>query len=295
MKKNNTKKTVGNLAVKDVPVVIESPKPDPSVVGALLANAVEVNGTKYCTLPVHLLETDSYQRPVQNKVRAIAASWDYEKAGVIRVNYRDDRLYVMDGQNRVEAAKLNKIPMLMCLVSVGKTCDEEIDVFVNQDANVTRMSSYDRFHALCQKQNDPFALGLKELLDKYHVVYANPNAGQKRDGNTVSRTPAPGMPGRLGGISTIMKIGEDYGLDMADNILSTIELLNWHTLRNAYSSVILSGFEYAFKDRDVMKVKDKLYRALNNYTPDDVIIKAQSENRSVGRTAAVKAFINRIL
>ena len=294
-KKNTVNQTVGNLAVKEEPIITQPDKPDNAVVSALLANSLDVNGAKYCTLPVSMLETDYYQRPIQNQVRSIAANWDYEHAGVIRVNYRDGRLYVMDGQNRVEAAKLLNIPMLMCIVSVGKTCDEEIDVFVNQDDNVTRMSTYDRFHALCQKTNDPFVSGMKALFDKYHVVYANQNAGQKHKGKTISRTPSTGTSGRLGGIATILKTGENCGLEMVDTILSMIQELGWHTLRNAYSSTILSALEYAFKGRDAIITKDKLYRALNAKTPDDVIIEARSQNRSVGRTAAVKALIDKIV
>lgn len=298
MSKKSTKKTVGNLAVKEAPVVIENPKPDPTLIEALLANATEANGERYCTLPVKMLEIDySYQRPANMEVvRKIAANWDTSKVSAPLVSHRDERLYVVDGQHRVKAAALAGVDILMCQVLTQKTRDEEVDIFVNQNVNKTNVSSYDSFYARCSKECDTFALSMKELFDKYHVVYANPHAGQiGRNGKPIPRKPSLTAEGRLGGIETIMKTGECYGLEMVENILSMIDLLNWHVMHNAYSSVILSGLEYAFKDRDPMKVKDKLYRALNNYTPDDVIIKAQSENRSVGRTAAVKAFIYRIV
>ena len=99
----------------------------------------------------------------------------------------------------------------------------------------------------------------------------------------------------MGGIATILKTGENCGLEMVDTILSMIQELGWHTLRNAYSSTILGALDYAVKGHDAITTKDKLYRALNAKTPDDVIIEARSQNRSVGRTAAVKALIDKIV
>lgn len=301
MKRNSKKpignQTVGNLATQEV-ASAQTLKHDPTYIQALLSKPTEVNGAKFCTLPVNMLEVDhSYQRPAAlSVVKRIAETWDSTKAGTLLVNFRDERFYVMDGQHRMEAAKLAGIGTLYCMVSIGKTRDEEIEVFVNQNVNVTKMSTYDYFYARCSKNLDPFALGMKELFDKYHVVYANPHAGQRdRKGKTISRTPSPGTAGRLGGISTMMKIGEDDGFEMVDMILSMIEILHWHTLRNAYSSTILSAFEYAFKDRDAMMVQDKLYRALHTETPDTTVIKARSERPSVGRVAAVKAKIDSIL
>lgn len=168
MKKVNSKKenqkVIGNLAVKEEPAI--RPAPDAEVVSALLAKPTEVNGAKFCALPTKMLDVDyTYQRPAKiNEVRNIAASWDSTKAGAVLVNYRDGRLYIMDGQHRWEAAKQAGLPHLMCLVSIGLTHDEEADVFINQNVNTTRMTAYDRFYARCAKEADPFAQGMQALL-----------------------------------------------------------------------------------------------------------------------------------
>lgn len=296
MNKKNTKKTVGNLAVKEEPVIIENPKPDPAYVDALLANANEVNGIRHCVLPVNMLEVeDLYQRPIQKYVRFIAENWDPRKLGEPRVNVRDGRCYIVDGQNRVEAAKLKGIEQLMCTVTIGETREQEADEFSMQDEGKTKLSSYDLFHAQCAGENGELARQLKALMDEYHIVYANSCAGQKNEkGKIIPRSPAMGTPGRIGGISTIMKIGRACGLDMVETIFDMIQTLGWHTKKNAYSCTILSAMRNTFEGQEREKVQDKLYRALRFETPDSLIMKARSANDKEGPVAATTAYLNRI-
>ena len=299
--KNNSKKsnqqTTGNLALQDEAVVVQEQKPDPAYVDALLANVAEVNGVRHCVLPVDLLEVDdAYQRPLQNRVRNLVANWNPIHLGEIYVNLREGHLFVVDGQNRVEAAKIKGVGTLMCRVTIGATKEEEAENFATQDDGKTTLSSYDKFHALCVAKNGDVARQIKSMLDKYHIVYENPNAGQKTDnGDIISRAPALSAPGRIGGLSTIMKIGRIDGMDMVDNILSTIQMLHWHTMHNAYSAVILKAFQYAFQGRDVARVKEKLYHAMNGYAPDDMVRQACLDYKTLGQTKAVYAFINSII
>ncbi len=294
MNKKNTKKTVGSLAVEEQPAIVENPKPDPTHVEALLANAAEVNGVRYCVLPVNMLEVEgAYQRPTQNEVRNIVAKWDSTRLGVVSVNLRNGRFYIVDGQNRVEAAKLKGVGNLMCTVTIGETVGSEAHRFVTQDDGKKALSSYDKFYAQCvDDQDGELARGIKALLDKYHVIYANSNVGKKDErGNIIPRAPGMETPGKIGGMTTVMCIGRVNGLDMVDNIFQLIQRLGWHTMPNAYSRTILSAMRNAFVGREAERVKDALYRAIHNETPKSLINHACSENDKLGPTAATTALL----
>lgn len=288
----NTKKNqkiVGNLALQNEEF---RPAPDKSIVTALLANAVEANGVKFCTLPVSLLDVGPYQRPVLDKVKEIAAHWDPEKAGTIRVNYRDDRLFVTDGQQRMEAAKLAGVDVLMSLVSIGKTLSEEIDDYVTQGDNVTKMSSYDYFYALCHDACDEFAVGLKALFDRYRIVYANPNAGQKYGKKTISRKPAMNTPGRMGALDSVMKIGQIYGLDFVNDIFRMIQLLGWHAKPKAYcDTIVCAARNVLTMAHDKEKTIGEIVRVCNKIDPKDIVVLAQSQNLTAkGPTEALTTY-----
>lgn len=299
-KKTATKKTAGNLAMQEEPAPAPAPaKPAPNkgVVDSLLAGAIRLENVMYCALPVELLEVDAYQRPIREKVRHMADHWDYAKAGVLNVSLRDGHLYIADGQNRAEAAALAKKNVVMCVISTDKSFDSEIDMFVSQNDGVTRMSQYDMFHARCMKsrESDPIAHGLKDLMDKYGIVYANPNAGKLRKGVPIGRAPALSTTGRIGAMHEIIRIAELDGLWLCEAIFETIHTLGWHTMKNAYSAVIVHAVASVHRGRDTYNVRRVLYNVLHGHTPDQTVIKARNTFPDAGPTEAVTAYFSSLV
>lgn len=93
----------------------------------------------------------AYQRtPNPRAVQAIAANWDWRLCAPLTVSRRGDppSLYVIDGQHRLEAAKMRgDIPYLPCIVSVFGSMAEEAGCFVEVNTKRQRVSALDTFRA----------------------------------------------------------------------------------------------------------------------------------------------------
>lgn len=279
MRKNIKTEVSGNLALKaeqGMEVYSSATKE------AFLANAVEVNGVKYSTLPVELLRVDTYQRPVQKKVREIAAKWDAAKAGTIKVSYRDGEFWVVDGQNRMEAAKLAGIRLLYCQISTNKTKQDEAMDFVTQNDNVVLISSFDIFKGLVEA-GDANALIVKRTCDLYGVRYFK----SKR-----ATTPI------FGGMSAIMDACDKHGEAGVKWILDTINRLGWHNDFKAYCNSIVRALSNIYGTHaDKGEVQNQLVRNIDgkHHTPRETIIRALSERPSRGETLALTQFFESVI
>lgn len=297
-KKATTKpETAGNLALNEEAATTSvKPAPNKATINALLNSGLDMEGVKFCIVPIDMLEVDhAYQRPATEKVRAIADHWDYAKAGALNVSLRDGRLYVMDGQHRMEGCLKSGRDVIMCAIREGQTMNEEIDVFVTQNENISRVSKYDIFHARWHKGDDQTACELKALLDKYHIMYENPNAGKKFGGTKISRTPGVSAPGRLGAMGYVMQVADIGNIDLLKGVFEIIRRVNWHSLKNAYSEVVVFGLVQVLRGRDAELVSEYVCRAICNDTPDSMIFKARSEFDKVGPKAAVAAYLEKIV
>lgn len=249
---------------------------------AFLANAVEVNGVKYSTLPVELLRVDTYQRPVQKKVREIAAKWDPAKAGTIKVSYRDGDFWVVDGQNRMEAAKLAGVRLLHCQISTNRTKQEEAMDFVTQNDNVVLISSFDIFKGLVEA-GDENALVVKRVCDSYGVRYFK----SKR-----ATTPI------FGGMSAIMDACDKHGEAGVKWILDTINRLGWHNDRKAYCNSIIRALSNVYGAHDnKTEAQNQIIRHIDGkrHTPDETIIRARCERPSRGETLSLTQFFESVI
>lgn len=94
---------------------------------------------------------NSYQRmPNARAVEAIAANWDWRLCAPLTVSRRGDppALYVIDGQHRLEAARLRgDIPYLPCIVSVFGSMAEEAGCFVEVNTKRQRVTPLETFRA----------------------------------------------------------------------------------------------------------------------------------------------------
>lgn len=289
---NSVTKTVpevaGNLAVKACP--------DQATVEALLRSGLKMGNVTFCAIPVDMLEIEpSYQRIQCDFIQAIADHWDYSVCGSIKVNYRNGRLYVKDGQNRVGAAKRAQISVIMCAVTEGETVDREIDAFVYQNQFVTKISPYDIFYARWHKTTDTVAHELKALFDQYKIVYESVNAGKKYGNRYISRAPSPRVAGRLNCMTMMMGEADCGHLDLLKEVFETVKVLGWHTMKKTYSKEFMQAMLNAHRGRDAESVRRIFLTVFKKQTPESVINRARVEFDKLSTGAALNAFINQYL
>lgn len=100
------------------------------------------------------LEVDhSYQRSAEDGasralITGIARDWDWRLCAPLTVARRDGRFYVIDGQHRLEAAKLRgDVEFLPCIVSTFDTMAEEARCFIGVNTRRRQVSALETFKA----------------------------------------------------------------------------------------------------------------------------------------------------
>lgn len=103
---------------------------------------------KYEQVPTERLFIDTrYQRPEVNRlVTVIAENFQPEVFGALLISWRKEKqLAVMDGQQRMNAARLIGIETLPCLISRGLSVAQEARIFVHQNRDRLRVRPVHRF------------------------------------------------------------------------------------------------------------------------------------------------------
>ena len=120
---------------------------------------------QYC-LPSQLEIDPSYQRSIENGesqalIADIALNWHWGRAQVLTVSRRDGRLFVVDGQHRLAAAKLRgDIQQLPCLIEEFADVAEEARLFNDLNDKRRPVSAIDKFRAaLVAGDADCMAIG----------------------------------------------------------------------------------------------------------------------------------------
>lgn len=109
----------------------------------------------------------TYQRNAnEKKLSAIAREWSWIACGAITVAKRDGRLFVIDGQHRVMAArKRSDINDLPCVVFSTSGPREEADGFLTAQTQRKSVTAVEKFRALTVIENEA-ALFVQDLLNQ---------------------------------------------------------------------------------------------------------------------------------
>jgi len=116
-----------------------------------------------------LLVDDTYQRSIeggssQKLIVKIAENWDWRLCLPLLVSRRDGRLYVIDGQHRLEAARLRgDIPHMPVVVFDFDDPKAEAELFVQANRIRRQMSKLDDHHAAVVA-GDPKAMAVNEVV-----------------------------------------------------------------------------------------------------------------------------------
>lgn len=190
------------------------------------ANAIVIGNKKIGLIPVTEMFVDTtYQRTVQSKVNKISKNWDSNKCAILQVSYRFDvdKYAIIDGQNRWEAAKKAGVTHLLCQIYENLTIKEEAKIFAEQNDNVTRISSADKFKSLLV-MDDKICLQIKELCDEFGISI------RKTYGDSLCKTRK-----NLNGLVAAQRIVEQYGIKCLRWIFEVIEKSGWDLTAKAYT------------------------------------------------------------
>lgn len=179
-------------------------------------------------LPVASLKVDdTYQRSIeggasQKLINKIAENWDWRLCLPLLVSRRRGELFVIDGQHRLEGAKLRPdIPHLPVVVFDFDDEKAEADLFVQANRSRRSMSKLDEFYAA-------LVAGDKRAIEVNDVVTAA--------GLVVGRVPAwqYWKPGEVVFISSIQRLLKSAGRPTVQSALNMIG-------RAFEGSVLISG------------------------------------------------------
>lgn len=107
---------------------------------------------QFC-LPSQLEVDPSYQRSIENGesqalIAEIATNWHWGRAQHLTVSRRDGKLFVVDGQHRLAAAKMRgDIQQLPCLIEEFANVAEEAQLFNDLNDRRRPVSAIDKFRA----------------------------------------------------------------------------------------------------------------------------------------------------
>lgn len=221
--KNSTVNT--NNIVTEVTVSLDAKK---MLIDTLLRNVATIGGIKLAEIPLTLLEIHpTVQRPRKGHERKIAAEWSRDKAGAIRVSYRDGHLYIIDGQHRFLAAQLAGETSIACHISEGMDEANEAIAFATQGENTTRVNTKDKVKALLLAPKDPraaAAVALSKICKEFNVSLLPKDSNDKPS---------------LGGVRAATCTISNHGEDALRWCFDVIKNANWRMVEGAYSETMI--------------------------------------------------------
>lgn len=116
-----------------------------------------------------------YQRMIEGKqsqrlIKSIAENWDWRLLSPLTVSHRDGSygepgFFVIDGQHRLEAARLRgDISKLPCIISKFESYEAEALAFVNINSARRQVTALDRYHARVAAKEE-LALKIKDVVE----------------------------------------------------------------------------------------------------------------------------------
>lgn len=182
-----------------------------------------MNNQHYEELPVNELFIAKYNRPVRNDVaKAWGNNFDMRLVGSIIVSHRDGAYYIMDGQHRVQAAKIKGVKTLPCIVHEKLTYQEEADLFVELNKQRHGLLVFDIF-------NGQREAGDMDAIEMQKAVESTGYAINRGSGTM-----------KIQAIQVLMKIYKIDGPEMIADVLTVIKDA-WGGEKTANSRLILLG------------------------------------------------------
>ncbi|MDB5358888.1 MAG: hypothetical protein JWO51_185 [Rhodospirillales bacterium] len=169
-------------------------------------------------LPVACLQVDpTYQRTIEGRIsqaaiHRIAAKFKWNRFGVAMVVEANDGIWmIIDGQHRVEAARLKGIKMVPCVVMPPMSVEEQASIFLDTNEKRVRVNAYAIHHARLAAA-DPVAVETNELclragieIPRYPIPKERLGAGQTLAIGTIVKA-----CGDRNGTRAVVMVGKAY-------------------------------------------------------------------------------------
>lgn len=170
---------------------------------------------QFC-LPDQLEIDPRYQRSIENPesqalIADIALNWHWGRAQLLTVSRRDGRLFVVDGQHRLAAAKLRgDIQQLPCLIEEFADVAEEAALFNDLNDRRRPVSAIDKFRAALVA-GDAECIAIGSAMERAGLALAshtNPTAWK------------PGQLANIGGIRQAWRMHGPAAAELAMTLMA---------------------------------------------------------------------------
>lgn len=233
---------------------------DDSIVG-------QIKVPKYQVLPIDKLEIPSYQRePKFIKSKKMSDNLDLDLIGVILVSYRERKLWIIDGQHRVNALKLSGIKYVLCQVLDNLSIEEESDKYLKLNTLRTPLNSNQKFIAKLEA-NDVIANDIVKILSNYGVSYTTNNGIREN--------------GKIACLSSCEYAYKKVGAVEFENIFKIIKKV-WNNRASSLHVQIIRGISSFIDTHKEYYNINILIQALKDVEPQFIIFEGSqiAENRN---------------
>lgn len=168
---DDTTQPIGNNVSDQLSVEPLSDTEKEMMVNCIMTAATVFWGVlKYSIVDIRLLDIDySYQRILGNKVSTLTKNFDYRLMDPIIVSFRDNKLYIIDGQHRLIAAAAHGILQIPCIIHLDLTRADEAKMFAMQNSGKSKLTPYDLFKAHLQ-YGEPVDTTINNICKKYGIT-----------------------------------------------------------------------------------------------------------------------------
>lgn len=238
----------------------------------IIRNTNEIDGVRLASIPTYLCRIDeNYQRPIDNAhVNELANPFNRIYANCLTVSYRDGYFYIIDGQHRFAAAKMNGIKALTCIVLTGLTSKQEAKIFKDLNMKHNSPNPYQLFTTNVWN-GDPsdkevaVDMHIKRICDKHNIEVRK-----------FSRCSTGKVLRCLSRARWIVESTSYNGIECFEWIMDLINSTNWADVSDAYTKEIITMLKNFWIDnRGDAKLEQKLIEVINNTTPKLMIAEAK--------------------
>ena len=224
-------------------------------------------------LDVDELYLAPYQRGLKkNRSRSYADRYDPDIFGIILVSFRGGKYYIIDGQHRVEAARMKGIKTVWCQVLTGLTYEQECDKFYKINNSRSALNANHKFNALVE-QKEPTALEIVAALNRYGLSFSK--EGNELLDNCVTA---------VGSLRKIYSNGEkDDGTTGYDTLCTVLSIVKrvWNGDRDSLRAEILKGIDTFLRNYECDK--EFLIKVLERIAPKGIIDRAKANTSDISR------------
>ena len=261
-----------------------------TLANVVMNNTYELWGKRIACIPVELLELDhAYQRTETGNANKLAENWDDTACEFLLVSFRDGKFYVIDGQHRMIAAKINGIKSLPCVILTGLTRSEEARRFSVQGVGRKVLTPTDTFKANIECGNKDYKevatdMEIKRICDKYGVVITKSNFNLEHNQK------------RLRSINRSRLIVNGNGSECFEWVIKTITETHWENCIDAYEKDMLMLLKSYYTEHisDLDNATVKIKSMMNTLTPKDFTSEAVKRYNNHTKNSAKKILLKEL-